>query len=170
MRFAGSASNCELEGNLDGSMLRHEVDGAKTSEFKSFKRLLEKTALNHYLDKVSTSDHNLKKGTARNGKEARSASFSKTTPVARVPHPSPKTVGLNDGGHSGPRHEHKGTFSEKRANLIQLAARTCSQNVDDFLSNRSDFIFEILRRLGVMRNLDKVFLLIFIKKPVFSLN
>ncbi|XP_020673076.2 uncharacterized protein LOC110092751 [Dendrobium catenatum] len=55
----------------------------------------------------------------------------------------------------GPMREPKGTFSEKRTCLLLLAAGTHSKNIDDLLSNRSNFILEILLRLGIRKNANK---------------
>ncbi|XP_020591399.1 uncharacterized protein LOC110032195 isoform X2 [Phalaenopsis equestris] len=184
-------------------------DSAKTSELKSFKRLLEKTTEKHYFDEVAKSDIKLKKGKTTdfmegdfnadsqrfrfgqsfrrassaiqnvsstvqgflssptlvlqkqslknkaegNNGAGRSVPISKITHVDRLFHPSPLTVGKNCVcGHSGTMQEHEGTFSEKRAFLLQLAAGTSLQNIDEFFSNRSDFLLEILRRLGIRRD------------------
>ncbi|KAL0912946.1 hypothetical protein M5K25_016370 [Dendrobium thyrsiflorum] len=93
----------------------------------------------------------------RNNGAVGSVALTTTTTMDRLFHPSSQIVGkIRGGGHSGPMQEPKGTFSEKRSRLLLLAAGTRSKNIDDFLSNRSDFILEILLRLGIRKNANKL--------------
>ncbi|KAG0459247.1 hypothetical protein HPP92_022375 [Vanilla planifolia] len=182
VKFAGFTGLREQGGDggnpYEGARLSC-FDEAKTSEYKYFKRLLEKAAHVHYADKFAKNDTNLKTikettylegsrsavtsetGIDRSLLLKRNASYveevlyspvqnsgrhesksgatrsvepSKVTPTTQLLHSSASAVWQNYEGDSATCHELEGTFSGKRLHLIQLAARTCSQQVDEFLS------------------------------------
>ncbi|PKA56535.1 hypothetical protein AXF42_Ash015308 [Apostasia shenzhenica] len=168
-------------------------DGAKTSEYKSFKKLLEKTTLQHLdnptknnndlkanrvsdcmgglsngitnkydnrrslfpVQNISSVAHELLPSPTRNLHKlefviARSVPSQEETPTVQPLYPSSERF------WGGLRPGHTVSFSRIRECLLKLAARTCSQNFDEFLSKRYDLIIEFLERLGITRQSNKI--------------